>query len=96
MAQNSSNLPSELVAMVAADPEVREEAKAIVMALLANIRWQIDFGSAHDVMALSRTVVPAILRSMSQVEQTESDRAAAAAYAEIRTAIAAITTHSAA
>ena len=91
MAQHGSNLPAELIAIVAADPEVRSRAKGIVMALLDNIEWTIQWGSAHDVAVLSRTVVPAILRNMSQVEQSESDREAAEAYAEIRTAIAAIT-----
>lgn len=83
-------LPSELIAAATADPEVREAAKRIVMALLQHVDYTIQWGTTHEISVLAKSVVPAILKSMQTAERTQEERQAAEAYADIRAAIGAI------
>jgi hypothetical protein len=69
--QNEVSLNDLAAAVIAQDPELRNDLRSMVKDMIGMLRYQIRYGDDSTKVSLARTMVPQLLRSMQNVEQDE-------------------------
>lgn len=69
---------------VAADPRLQKRVRRMVDLIVDRVEYTMDFGSGQDKAALMKSVIPAMIRSMTAVEGDQQQKRAQEAYARMR------------
>jgi hypothetical protein len=70
-------------AVIAQDPELRNDLRSMIKDMIGVLRYQIRYGDDSTKISLAKTMVPQLLRSMQNVEQDEERAAERMAYERI-------------
>jgi hypothetical protein len=80
------------VAIIASDPELRDELRGLISDATKRYRHVVRWGSPDARLAAIKAIVPGLLRAMGRVEQSEEEAEARAAYERLLKAEVAIHT----
>lgn len=76
---------NDIAAQIIADnPEIRSRVEGMFNSLLDIAEHTIKFGTPSDRVALMKTMVPSMMRSMQAASQTGAERERQAAYERLK------------
>lgn len=81
--EQDTTLNELAAAVVASDPELRNELRTMVKELIGIMRYQIRHGDDSTKVALAKSMVPQLLKSMQNVDRDEQEQDKRAAYERI-------------
>lgn len=79
-AKDELNMGELAAAVVAADPEIRNELKGLVQDIIRHMRYTMRHGEASSKLQLARAITPQLLSAINKVNESEGQAAQKAAY----------------
>jgi hypothetical protein len=74
-------------AVVAADPELRDELRGLVADIVGHMRYTMKHGEPASKIALTKTIIPQLLGAINKVEKSEEQDGQRAAYERMLAAV---------
>lgn len=72
-----------IIEVISGDPELQARVRQLVNKAISHAEWVLKFGAESDRLALMRSVVPAMMRALQNVDAANQDAEQREAYGRL-------------